>query len=169
MVNFSVTKSIHTKGFTFLGLLVVIAILGIAMAGVGIVWHQTSQQQNEQQLLYIGETYAKAIGSYYQSNNQNQYPKTLKELIEDKRFGETKRHIRKLYADPMPAHKEWGLVLQNQTIIGVYSQSLKTPIKKSGFSLVQKNFAEAKTYQDWQFVYAPSANKSKKINSKKGS
>ncbi|GKS68210.1 type II secretory pathway, pseudopilin PulG [Nitrosomonas sp. PY1] len=40
-------------------------------------------------------------------------------------------------------------------VTGVYSLSEKKPIKKSQFPEQYKKFSEAKTYQDWQFVYKP--------------
>ncbi|WP_293005571.1 hypothetical protein [Nitrosomonas sp.] len=40
-------------------------------------------------------------------------------------------------------------------IIGVYSLSEKRPIKKDQFPEVYAKFSEAKTYQDWKFIYKP--------------
>ncbi|SNX60809.1 hypothetical protein SAMN06296273_2277 [Nitrosomonas ureae] len=40
-------------------------------------------------------------------------------------------------------------------IIGVYSLSERKPIKKDKFPEVYAKFSEAKTYQDWKFIYKP--------------
>lgn len=40
-------------------------------------------------------------------------------------------------------------------IIGVYSLSENKPIKKDQFPEVYAKFSEAKTYQDWKFIYKP--------------
>ena len=144
-------------GFTYIGLLIVIAIAGIGMAGVGIVWHQDAQREREKELLFIGDAYRKAIASYYENSlgEAKQFPATLEDLIVDTRFPNTKRHLRKLYKDPMAFGKPLQLVLQQGQIIGVYSASKETPIKKTGFESPYETFGEAVGYSDWKFIYAP--------------
>jgi type II secretory pathway pseudopilin PulG len=149
-------------GFTYMGLLMVVAIAGIGLAGVGIVWHQDAQREREKELLFIGDAYRKAITSYYESGfGSKQFPASLDDLILDKRSPTIKRHIRKLYADPMvfdsTRDKPWGLVLQQGQIVGVHTLSEDKPVKKSGFSAGDEVFAEAEKYSDWKFIYAPSS------------
>ena len=152
-------KQISPKqaGFTYMGLLMVIAIAGIGMAGVGIVWHQESQREREKELLFIGEQYRQAIGSYYENSpsGTKQYPQTLQDLMLDNRFPNTKRHIRQLYKDPFGYDKNWNLVLQQGKIVGIYSTSALRPIKKLGFAPQYETFGEANKYNEWQFVYTP--------------
>lgn len=147
----------HNEGFTFIGLLVVIAISGIALAGVGIVWHQEMQRAREKDLLFIGNAYRQAIGEYYEStpSGLKQYPTTLKDLILDSRFPTVKRHLRKLYSDPFTNSTEWGLEMQADKIIGVYSLSDLHVLKKSGFSTNDEALKLAKKYSDWKFIYLP--------------
>lgn len=134
----------------------VIAISGIALAGVGILWSHDRQREREQELLFVGDAYRKAIGSYYESSPGNKvYPKTLEELLLDKRFPFKKRHLRKLYADPMSKNAGWALVKLQGNIIGVYSTANATPIKQAQFASAYESFAEAKQYSDWKFVYTP--------------
>lgn len=144
-------------GFTYIGMLMVMAISGIGMAGVGIVWHQDAQRAHEKELLFIGDEYRKAIGSYYENSlgDIKQFPATLEDLIIDKRFPSTKRHLRKLYKDPMMFGKSLQLVLQQGQIIGVFSASKEAPIKKIGFQAPYVTFGEATEYSDWKFIYAP--------------
>jgi len=148
-------KKKNQLGFTYIGILMVIAISGIALAGVGIVWHQQAQQENEKELLYVGEQYRKAILSYYENSptGVQQFPKVLKDLLSDERMPDRKiHHIRKLYADPISHGKPWELVLQGDQITGVYSASKASPIKKIGFPALYGSFAEATSYQDWKFI-----------------
>jgi len=53
--------------------------------------------------------------------------------------------------------KPWQLVLQQGQIIGIYSASKQTPIKKSGFQSPYELFSEAKEYSDWKFIYTSSS------------
>lgn len=140
-------------GFTFIGILIIVALSGIALSMVGTVWHQSIQREREKELLFIGNQYRNAIISYYESTpgGVKQYPKTLQDLILDKRYPVVKRHLRKLYADPM-SKQAWGLITQQNLIIGVYSQSRQVAIKKSGFPSNYERFAETTTYDEWKFI-----------------
>ena len=146
-------------GFTYIGLMIMVAISGIALAGVGIVWHQDIQREREEELLFIGNAYRQAIASYYENSpsGAKQYPKKLEYLILDSRFPNIKRHLRKLYIDPMMHESEWGLVTEQQKITGVYSKSSLKPIKRKGFPVQYGDFNGAKEYADWKFIYNPSA------------
>ena len=177
-----ITKSLLQVGFTYIGLLAVVAIAAIGMAGTGIIWHLDSQREREKELLFIGEEYRKAIESYYESspNGIKQFPSTLDDLVLDKRFPNIKRHIRKLYIDPLPSgaiplgslftsalslgsvsastslnDKQWGLILQQTQITGIYSLSKSAPVKKFGFATQYKDFGEATEYKEWRFNYTP--------------
>jgi type II secretory pathway pseudopilin PulG len=147
----------HCVGFTFIGLMILVAISGIALSGVGIVWSQNIQREREKELLFVGEEYRKAIGSYFVNTpgQVKQYPKKLEELLLDDRLPYIKRHIRKLYKEPFLPNDSWGLELQQGQIIGVYSKSELEPIKKVGFMPQFTAFADAKKYNEWKFIYTP--------------
>jgi type II secretory pathway pseudopilin PulG len=147
----------HQAGFTYMGLLMVIAIAGIGMAGVGIVWHQDAQREREKELLFIGQAYRNAIGSYYENSpsTAKQFPQSLQDLLLDTRFPTVKRHIRQLYADPFARDKDWNFVLQQGKITGVYSRSPLKPIKKAGLPPEFEAFDDAEKYEEWRFVYVP--------------
>lgn len=144
-------------GFSYMGIMMLIMISGIGMAGTGLVWHTRIQRHQEMQLLFAGNAIRNAIGHYYTSNpaGVGEYPRSLEALLLDKRQPVIKRHLRRLYQDPIGKQQEWVLIMQNQRIIGVHSQSSRKPIKKSGFPSLYENFSEAKSYQDWKFVYLP--------------
>jgi type II secretory pathway pseudopilin PulG len=155
--NNGVNYNNHSLGFTYIGLMIMIAISGIALAGVGLVWHQDLQREREKELLFIGEEYRKAIGSYYENSPSatKQFPQSLEDLIADNRFPSIKRHLRKLYEDPMSREKTWGLEMQQGKIIGIFSLSKQNPIKKTGFQVQYQLFSSAKEYCDWKFIYIP--------------
>jgi len=93
----------NNKGFTYLGLLIIIAIAGIGLAAVGVMWKTEMQRERENELLFIRNEFSKALADYYKATpgGIQQLPKSLNDLILDKRFPVTKRHLRKLYIDPM--------------------------------------------------------------------
>lgn len=144
-------------GFTYIGVLMLVAISGIGLAGTGVVWHQDAQREREKELLFIGEEFRHAIGSYYEStpDSAKQYPKKMEDLLLDDRFPVIKRHLRKLYTDPFSVDADWGLVTQQGQIVGVYSVSELSPIKTTGFLPQYEVFGSAKKYSEWKFTYTP--------------
>lgn len=145
------------RGFTYLGLMFLIAFIGIGLAAAGMVWKTEVQREKEKELLFVGEQYAMAIGSYYESapGGLKQYPLSIEDLLRDNRFPDMRRHLRKPYYDPMTGSEEWGLVRQQGRITGVYSLANQQPLQTAGFPLQWADFATAKNYAGWQFTYAP--------------
>jgi type II secretory pathway pseudopilin PulG len=97
------------NGFVYLWALFAVVLAGIVMAGTGQVWQAKSQREKEAELLYIGEEFRKAIMSYYNTGTK-QYPESLEDLLQDKRTPAIKRHLRKIYTDPVMNTTEWGIV-----------------------------------------------------------
>lgn len=142
-------------GFAYLLVLMLIVVMGLGLGAAGTLWRTESQRVKEQQLLYIGEQYRKAISSYYAAPSpEKQYPKSLDDLLLDPRQTVTTRHLRKLYADPVTGDKAWGLVVDpdSQQIRGVYSLAPGKPLKQQGFASHQQDFEDAETYATWRFV-----------------
>jgi type II secretory pathway pseudopilin PulG len=146
----------HTRGFTYIGLLIAVALIGIGLAAVGQVWSTTMQRERERELLFVGGQFRQAIGSYFEASpGLKQFPRRLEDLLEDQRLPVVKRHLRKIYLDPMTGKPDWGLMTQGDQIFGVYSQSPGKPLKSGNFDPADSSFAGSNAYSDWRFVYAP--------------
>jgi len=151
------------RGFTYLAMLLAVAVIGIGLAAAGQVWSTAAQREKEQELLFVGDQFRRAIRLYHHNSPDQRtpaaYPKALQDLLEDKRRGDTKRHLRKLYADPMTGKADWGLVTikapDGDHIMGVYSLSGATPFKTSGFLDRDRTFEGANHFSDWKFLYEP--------------
>lgn len=142
-------------GFTYLWVLLMVAILGIGLAALGQVWTTAAQREREQELLFIGEQFRRAIGSYYERTpgTVKQYPARIEDLLEDRRLPVTQRHLRKRYRDPMSGKSEWGLVLAaNKTIMGIYSNVRGTPLITAAPRAITPG---GPGYGAWQFIYTP--------------
>jgi len=141
------------RGYTYIGLLVSVVILGLMLTMVARVWSTTEQRERETQLLWIGHAYRMAISSYYSMGHQ--YPLTLELLLTDDRFPVPKHHLRQLYADPMTGKADWALIMSptGQGIMGVASSSQAQPIKRDGFESIDETFKDADCYCQWQFAY----------------
>lgn len=153
-------KQVSMGGFAYLWLLIVIAMLGASSAITLEVTATMAQRQKEAQLLAIGQEFQNAIASYYSAHlnpgaELDQYPQSLDDLLLDHRFATTKRHLRKIYVDPITNSNEWGLVKVNGRIAGVYSLSEKKPIKISNFDTYHFQPQSLNKYSDWIFTFPP--------------
>jgi type II secretory pathway pseudopilin PulG len=147
-------------GFTYMGLLVVIFIMGAALAGTGIVFHQQALREKEKQLLFVGDQYRRAIGLYYAQTpgGAKKYPRSITDLLGDNRYVVPRRYLRRAYLDPVTNSADWGLVTAGDGgISGVFSPSEKTPIKSANFATKYESFQSAAQYADWKFVYIPAS------------
>lgn len=151
--------SVRQTGFTYLGLLFAVAILGATLAVTGIVWHTAQKRGKERELLFVGNQFRQAIAAYYTRSpgTVKQYPKSLDELLKDPRQLTTQRYLRRLYLDPITGGAEWGLVKnRDERIMGVYSLSEDEPVKQGNFREADKEFEGKAHYSEWRFVYVPS-------------
>jgi type II secretory pathway pseudopilin PulG len=151
-------------GFTYIGLLIAVVVLGIALSAVGTVWRTQAQREREQELIFIGHEFRAAITAYSRAtgNGGGQFPQDINDLIEDKRGPEPRHYLRRLYADPMTGAQDWTILQADSLgipgrtgIVGIASSSKAVPLKKAGFSAGEEAFADATCYCDWKFVYAP--------------
>lgn len=144
-------------GFTYIGLLIFVAIMGVGLAATGMVFSRQAQREKERQLLFVGDQFRRAIGQYYERSpgGAKRFPQTLEDLLLDRRYPATQRHLRRIYLDPMTSKTEWGLVRgADNGIVGVYSLSDAQPLKKAGFPEPYESFEAAESVSDWKFVYA---------------
>ncbi|MDP8568196.1 type II secretion system protein [Methylophilus aquaticus] len=144
-------------GFSYIGVLITLAIAAIGMTGATMLWQHQAQRINEALLLETGEAYRLAIGRYYEASPGpvKQYPQSLDVLLEDRRFPLAKRHLRRILPDPFYPRRPIGVIQRDGRIVGVFSQSELAPIRKSGYQEFQESFKNAKHYKQWQFIYEP--------------
>jgi type II secretory pathway pseudopilin PulG len=140
-------------GFTYLGVLFLIMVMGMGLASAGELWSTASRRDREKQLLWVGTQYAQALRSYYRSSpGLAQYPKELEDLLDDQRFPTPRHHIRQLYPDPIGGG-EWSLQRGfDGRITGLNSPSTDKPLKQVDFPSQWSDFTGMASYKDWQFV-----------------
>ena len=142
------------SGFTYIGLLFAIVILGITLSTVGVVWSTQIRRDREAELLYAGDQIRSAIGRYRAAGGQ--YPQALTDLLQDDRSPAVRRFLRRVYPDPMTNSVDWDLIMAPEGgILGVASKSKEKPIKITGFSQINAAFEKAECYCDWKFIYSP--------------
>ena len=136
------------RGYALIMALLMIVAIGLASTSAVLRWQTEIQRERERQLRFVGAQYADAIASYYLAvPGAKQYPLSLDDLLDDKRFPMPRRHLRRKYPDPMTGQADWELIVQDGRIIGLHSRS-------TAYTLKQERGAASTTYADWQFVAA---------------
>ncbi len=100
------------RGFSYLGLLLAVALLGVGLVGASEVWVKSARRQKLLQLDWAGRAYQRAIGSYYEATPRGvkAFPRELEDLLEDRRQGLARRHLRRLYVNPFTTAVDWELI-----------------------------------------------------------
>ena len=146
------------RGLTYVALLIAVALFGAGLALVGSLWSTEAKREREVELLFVGDQFRRAIAAYYAeapAGQPNRFPQKLEDLVQDRRWPTTRRHLRKIFLDPMTGTREWLLVrAPDQGIRGVNSSSDAVPLKRANFADDYANFGSAKTYREWQFVFS---------------
>src|SRR2546422_11090061 len=114
-------------GFTYIGLLALVVLIGLMLAAAGEVAATAAQRERETQLLWVGHEYRVAIGRYWRQKRV--YPQTLEELLGAAPDAPVQgRYLRRLYPDPMTNAVDWVLVpAPNGGIMGVACSSKREP------------------------------------------
>jgi type II secretory pathway pseudopilin PulG len=141
------------------GAVLLIVLLFVLVSTLGAsslvqIQQTQSQREREEQLLFVGDQYRRAISSYYNTippGGARALPKSIDNLLEDKRFPVPRQHLRRAYLDPMTGQADWILISGLGGIVGVRSRSEVAPIKRGGFDARYKRFEAANTYSEWQF------------------
>ncbi len=149
------------RGYTYIGLLFLVFMVGMGLSVASHWWHMEAKRAREQELLFVGEEFRKAIASYHATAvGTPQYPKSLEDLVEDNRLPTPIRHLRRVYIDPVTGEAGWELIKEQDRIIGVNSRSKEVPIKVAGFPERYEEFSAATTYTQWRFVHRVTAKSS---------
>lgn len=146
------------RGFAYVLLLVAVAVIAIAATASVNLGVSFSRRHAEQELLAIGMEFRQALHSYaglppgVTAPATAHGPRSLDDLLRDPRAPGIRRHLRKLYADPLTGKAEWGLVTDTQGyIVGIHSLAEGQPIQRTGFDPRLASFEDTADYRQWVF------------------
>ncbi len=146
----------RSGGFTYLSLIILVAIIGLVTATTLKVGSVLQRARAEQELLRIGAEFSDALQSYADATPAGKPPQppTLKDLLRDPRYPSIRRHLRKIYVDPMTGKAEWGIVYLGDKVgvIGIYSLSDAKPVKIGNFPTRFSSFDAKEHISDWKFT-----------------
>ncbi len=151
---FFTSRRRQETGFSYLMVMIAIALMGLATTMAARQWKTMVQRDLEADLLAKGIEIQTALALYSASAKAGRvvlgevYPQTLAELTRP-----PKPFLRKVYLDPM-GRDEWELLrAPTGGIMGVRSKSRHKPIKQGNFPLAVRHFEGKPTHYDWVFQY----------------
>jgi type II secretory pathway pseudopilin PulG len=145
-------------GFTYIGLLIMVAVIAAgttASLGAGA---SLQRRDVEVELLAIGQEFRAALQSYADATpvGQPTAPKALAELLRDPRYPGVRRHLRRLYPDPLTGRDDWGLLRDAAgRIEGIHSLSATPTLRQANFPPGMEMFEKAQRHSEWVFALAP--------------
>ncbi len=147
-------RVINERGVTYLMLMFVIVLIGIATTAAAKQWKVIVQREREADLLAKGIEIQNALALYSETIKAGRvmpgevYPKTLAELTRL-----PKPFLRKVYLDPMGSDEWEYLQAPTGGIMGVRSKSRARPFRQKDFPLIVRHFEGRATYRDWVFQH----------------
>jgi type II secretory pathway pseudopilin PulG len=94
----------NRAGYAMAALLVTLGVIAVLLTVAMPVWRQAAQREKEEELVFRGTQYVRAIG-LFQKKYANTFPPSLDLLLQQK-------FLRKKYKDPMTADGEFQLLYQ---------------------------------------------------------
>jgi len=148
------------SGFTYIAVMMLVVIIGIALSITGRYWSTVVQREKEEELLFRGDQIRKGIERYYKwtagkHGGQGLYPESLEELLKSKYSGSPKRCLRRIYNDPITGKADWVIFTDpvSKRVMGVRSASNEQPLKTSMFPFMYRDFEGKTKYGDWVFAF----------------
>ena len=149
-------KARGQAGFTYLGLIIFVAIIGLVGAATLKIGSLLQRAAAEEELLEIGVAFSAALDSYAAATPRgaSPYPPSLAELLKDPRSPAVRRHLRKIYIDPLTGKAEWGIVYLGggeTGVVAIHSLSNAKPLKIANFDSRFKGLDNKEMISEWRF------------------
>ena len=125
----------NDAGFSLPAMLVLIAAIGCAATGADLTSRYRVAREKEAELIFRGLAYIRAIKSFYLAEKEplkRRLPRDMEELENDPRAAH-RRHIRKLYKDPLNGG-DFRILKGSGGVVGVASSSTARVFRRTRIS-----------------------------------
>ena len=151
-------RTARQRGYILVVTMFMAFMVAVLMIALTRWWQAEARREKERELLWVGSQFRSALASYAVATpaGASPRPETLTELLRDERGGTVRRHMRRMYVDPMTASDAWGTVrAEDGTVLAVHSRSEGRPLTANGSSPRFHRFEGTTRYSEWQFGVFP--------------
>ena len=158
------------RGYTYIVVLVMLAVLSLASALTLQVAETSARRSAEAELIAVGKEFERAFASYYRQSpvGTRRFPERLEDLLRDPRLPGVKRHLRRVYMDPLTGQAWQTVPAPGGGIMAIYSDAPGRPYRGEigpllavppvgAASAVDTAASQPVSYADWRFGYDPRA------------
>ena len=152
------TRVARQRGYILIVTMFMAFMVAVLMIALSRWWQAEARREKERELLWVGSQFRTALAGYAAATpvGGNPRPGALTDLLRDDRGGTVRRHLRRLYMDPITASDAWGIVqAEDGTVLAVHSRSALHPLPADGSSPRFHRFAGTTRYSEWQFGVFP--------------
>lgn len=151
------------RGFSYLAVLFLVALTAAGLATLGQAWSTAAQRERERELQFRGEAIADAITSYQKAGvtAQPELPRSLDDLLDDRRGPTVRHHLRQRYVDPFTGAADWELVSRDGD--GTRFGAVRS---RSSRALLRERAPDGTVLRkasDWLFVAPPLAGRQQPV------
>lgn len=128
------------RGFTYLALLLWLALGGVSLAALGVQWSAAAARERERELVFRGGQIREAIARYWAAQVPHELPPSMAALLVDRRGGVPRHHLRRLFRDPFASADDadggWQLITDpvRGGLTGVASRRVATRYLQPGLT-----------------------------------
>lgn len=151
-------RAARQRGYILVVTMFMAFMVAVLMIALSRWWQAEARREKERELLWVGSQFRTALAGYAAATpvGSNPRPMALTDLLRDDRGGTVRRHLRRLYVDPITASDAWGIVqAEDGTVLAVHSRSALHPLPADGSSPRFRRFEGTTRYSEWQFGVFP--------------
>lgn len=151
-------RATRQRGYILVVTMFMAFMVAVLMIALSRWWQAEARREKERELLWVGGQFRTALAGYAAATpvGGNPRPMALTDLLRDDRGGMVRRHLRRLYMDPITASDAWGIVqAEDGTVLAVHSRSDLHPLPVDGSSPRFHRFESTTRYSEWQFGVFP--------------
>lgn len=134
-----VTRSAGVRsqgGFYLMAVVMLSFAVAVMVAALSRLWEAERVRDRERELIWVGREFTRALTGYrvFTPPGQLPSPRSIDDLLVDRRMDPPIRHLRRAYLDPVTGKAQWGIE-QDATgrIAGIHSLSVQRPRKADGY------------------------------------
>lgn len=144
------------RGLTYIGLLVLLAMMGALLAVLGTQWQLRAQREREAELRFRGTQIREAIARYRDAQQPAALPASLDDLLSDARgSGAPRHHLRRRWTDPFTGQDDWVLLRDARGgLLGVHSRATHERLGDRGGTPPAAGQSLPRV-SDWRFAIDP--------------